>query len=161
MAPDPFLARFASLTDRELRMLVLAVEEDLTPSRLSNVLGVSPASVANAMAGIRRKLAVPLRQDLKTFVASTPGLSELVAAIEIPDPPSADVDRRTRDVLRITIAELEALARRASRRAAALGTLTEADRSGVARDEARRINEIAELLDQATHEALAIARRNS
>lgn len=151
-----FAARFGSLSGRELRILVLAAEGQLSSAQLSEALGVSRAAIGNAMARIRRKLAVPTNQSLQAFVKSVPEIEELIAGVELSDLPPNPPERRTRDVLRVTVAELDALVSRVRTRAAALDELVWV--GDTIAEEAQKLAVIDGVLAAALEHVLTVAR---
>lgn len=159
---DEVLSRFHRLTPRELHLLILSVDHDHSYSELAQVLGVSRANVANTVSRVRRKLGVAHGQKLTDFVAAAPELAELVAPLRETEPVNwPQVARRRKDVLRVTIAELEGLASRARRRAAALASL--GDVPGdllLRREEAAMVDRVADLIENAVAQALREARHD-
>lgn len=74
-ADDVHHSRFRGLTPREARLFVLAAREGLGRHDLGERLEMSPASVANTVQTVRRKLGVPARQELGQFVAGIRSLA--------------------------------------------------------------------------------------
>lgn len=158
--PGLFGARFRRLTARELRLLVLVIEHGMRFRDVSEILGVSRGSVANAIASIRRKLAVPSHEDLRHFVMSVPELASLVGEANPSELATAEIERREQHVLRTTITEIEAMAQRVRRRAEALGMAAGSDAREELGAEVRTVLSIAELIDQLRDQAMTLARRN-
>jgi DNA-binding CsgD family transcriptional regulator len=154
---DMFLRRFRGLTPREVRLAILVVHDGLTYEALGRTLGVSRGSVANTMQAVRRKLAVPRSEDLAAFFARTPSLREALPPalpVEVA-PPAAGREHRRKDVLRVTIAELETVAIRARRRAAALAALGTGDDEADRMEESAMARRVAERVEQLLVELLA------
>ena len=154
-----FGARFRRLTARELRLLVLVIDGGPRHREISETLGVSRGSVANAIASIRRKLAVPSHEDLRQFVLSVPELATLVREVDSSDLAAATIERRERHVLRTTITEIEAMAQRVRRRADALGVAAGSDAREELAAETCTVLSIAELIDQLLDQAVSLARQ--
>jgi DNA-binding CsgD family transcriptional regulator len=160
---DMFLHRFRGLTAREVRVAILVVNDGLGYHALSTALGVSRGSVANTMQAVRRKLAVPRNEDLAAFFARTPSLREALPPAMPAEGGTATpgVEHRRKDVLRVTIAELESVAVRARRRADALETfgtsVDEVDRH----EESTMARRVAERVEQLVVEVLAEVRGTS
>lgn len=158
-----YLSRFRRLTPRQVRLLILTVQDGLSYRELSEALGVTRGNVATTMQSIRRKLAVPRRQDLGGFVQDNPTL----AAALFGSRPEAVVsyptveDRRRKDLLRVTVEELKAVALRARHRAASLERLPvlDDDEAGSRGDEASLVRQVAELVDTAAGQGLTAARQ--
>lgn len=153
---DLFVSRFRRLTPREIRVLILVVQDGLAYGAISDALGISRANVANTMQGMRRKLAVPRHMDLRSFIQSVPSLAALVE-----DDASVDIavrstqERRRQDLVRVTVDELQAVAVRARRRAATLEALPASRDDSEARNrEARMARRVAEIVDAASAEVL-------
>lgn len=154
------MERASRLTPMERSLLLLAASGGLTHQGLAETLGVSKGNVDATLQRIRRKLAVPAKQDLRTFVAARPWLEPALA-----DPTfgtrRGDDERRRLLLLRATIDDLRAVAVRARRRANAL----DERRSSSEVDDTRRVEEmwtlrrVAEIVDGSVDEALRISRR--
>lgn len=156
---DPFESRFQRLTPREVRVLILVVAERLDHEELGVALGTSRANIANIMQGVRRKLAVPVRMDLQTFIRTVPSLASLVEASKPPEiMPPASEERRRHDLLRVTINELQSVAGRARRRASNLEALLSYEDESV-EHEAFMVRHVAEVIDAAIAEVLRKARQ--
>lgn len=157
-----YVSRFRRLTSREVRLLLLAVQDGLSYRELGEALGITRGNVARTMQAIRRKLAVPRMQDLGSFVRSNPTLAATVFG---PRPArgigeTRTEERRRQDLLRVTLDELKAVAIRASRRAASLEALPVLDDDPVSSEpnEAPLIRQMADLIDAAAVQALAVVR---
>jgi DNA-binding CsgD family transcriptional regulator len=161
---DSYLSRLHRLTPREVRLLILIVQDGLSYREITDVLGITRGNVATTMQTIRRKLAVPRMQDLGTFVRA----NEMLAAALIDQHPKTppvgpkQLEQRRKDLLRMTVEELMAVAARARRRAVALERLAVDDdeTTPFGDEEARRLHEVADLADFAATQALAVARRD-
>ena len=151
-------ARFDRLTPRELRVLVLSIDGNQTTADIAAVLGTTRGTVQSIRQTVRRKLAVPPHVDLRWFVESVPGLSELVATERTADAASTPrTDRRSRAVLRTAIRELEDLTDRTAARASTLASLG-SDDDGSLGDEVRLLRTIADSLSSVTATVLERAR---
>lgn len=160
--PDTLLARFHRLTQREVRLLILSVGDQHSYAELAEALGVSHNNVANSLARIRRKLGVAPGQKLTAFVAAAPELAEVLLPHRAADTPSApEVSRRRKDVLRVTIADLERLAGRTRQRAVALESLGDEGEELVARrEEAAMVDRIADVIEGAIAQILREVRQD-
>lgn len=158
-----YLSRFRRLTPREVRLLVLTVQDGLSYRELSEALGVTRGNVATTMQAIRRKLAVPRMQDLGGFVRDNPTLAAALfgALPEVAASYPRPADRRREDLLRVTVEELKAVAVRARYRAASLERLPvlDDDEAGSRGDEALLVRQVADLAEIAVAQALAAVRR--
>ena len=157
---DPLLARFRRLTARETRLLILSADGH-SHSEAAQALGVSPGNVANSLSRVRRKLGVPRGQKLNDFLGKAPELADVLTPLRGAEPVSDTRDaRRRRDVLRVTIGELQRLGAVTRRRAAALHLLGgDPTDQAVRREEVAMIDRIADLIDDAVEQALREARR--
>lgn len=162
---DQFASRFRRLTPREVRLLILVVEDGLGYADLAKALGVGRGNIAGTMQSIRRKLAVPRMKDLADFVRSTRPLNQALSAAKTAPPPRpAALDRRERDLLRMTITELQTVAATARRRATALDRLHgggDVHGDPTSTEEAHLLRDVSELAGWAANEAVRIARRSS
>lgn len=138
-------------------MLVLSLDEHHTTTDIAGLLGTTRGTIQSVRQSVRRKLAVPPHVDLRWFVASVPGLAELVASERSSVAATAPRnDRRSRAVLRATLRELEDLADRTTARASALATLTTNDTQ--LGDELRVLRNLADSLTAVSTTALERAR---
>lgn len=161
-AVDVYLSRFRGLTPRQVRLLILVVQDGLGYRELSATLGITRSNVATTMQSVRRKLAVPRHQDLACFVRSIPSLSAVFVSDEATEAANFEGEdaRRRQDLLRMTIDDMKAVAVRARRRAASLERLPIFDDDAATRsDEIRTIRRVAELADVAVFQALTEARQ--
>lgn len=163
---DPFASRFRRLTPREVRLLILVVEDGLGYSELAEALGVGRGNISATMQSIRRKLAVPRMKDLAAFVRSTRPLNEALSAAKTapPSPRHPAVDRRERDLLRMTITELQSVAATAQRRATAIERLHgggDVSADPTTSEEAHLLRAVSELVRQAATDAVRLVRRPS
>lgn len=154
------LRRAARLTSIERALLLLAAHGGLTHRGLAEALGVSKGNIDATLQRIRRKLAVPPKQDLRTFVGERPWLEPALADPEFGARRESD-ERRRLLLLRATVDDLRAVSVRARQRAEAL----DQRQMSTEINEARRIEElwmlrrVAEIVDESVDEALRIARR--
>lgn len=158
---DLFVSRFRRLTAREIRLLILVVNERMSYRELGEALGISRANIANAMQSTRRKLAVPGHMDLGTFIQRMPSLAAMLASEETLEAVATNrEERRRRDLLRVTIGELEMVAVRARSRAAILERLplSETDDAAERMNEAVTIRHIATIAEAGVKQALEHAR---
>ena len=161
-AADMVVSRFRRLTEREVRLLVLIVQDRLGCQELACVLGMTTGGLASARQRVRRKLAVPPYQDLEVFVRSMPRLGVILASDQHDGGAgtAGPESRRHKDVLRVTIEELQSVATRARRRSAALEALPCRDEDAEQRhDEAAMAARVAEIVEAAVAAVLNEARR--
>lgn len=160
---DDVVLRLRRLTPREVRLLILAAEGDLTHRELSETLGVTQGNVAATMQRVRRKLAVPRHENLSVFVAGHPTLAtELISPRPTAHPGRGQqTKQRELHLLRATIDDLKSVAVRARQRADSLEVALVADETAKAMqvEEVWTMRRVAELTDDAVAEALSIARR--